>query len=124
MSSNTDAIIRACSSCAFTKDAEERVYEQMQENVYNKIQNFEAQIVDCGCLDEFTCYDCSELHLQIFQQYVSLDLNEKHYMTLIFLCDHHRSNVHELIEDEVPNVSAINLGCSDGCNVHCAVEWD
>jgi hypothetical protein len=124
MSSNTDVIIQACSSCAFTKNAEERVYEQMQEDIHNKIQNFEALIEDCGCLDEFTCYDCSEKHLQIFQQNVFLHLNEEHYMTLIFLCERHRSNVHELIDNEVPNMSAINLGCSNGCDVHCAVEWD
>jgi tRNA A37 methylthiotransferase MiaB len=124
MSANTDAIIWGCSSCAFTKDAEERVYEQMQDDIYNKIQCFESQIINCGCLDEYTCYHNSELHLQISQQYISLDLNEVHFMTLTFLCDRHRSLVHELVEDEMPNVSAISLCCSEGCDVHCAVEWD
>jgi hypothetical protein len=124
MSSNLDAIIQSCSSCSFVKDAEEDFFEHMQERLYSKIQNLEAQIEKCECWDEFTCRNCSEVHLEILRQHVLLKLNEEHYLTQTFLCDLHKSNVHDLIEDGILQEPCINSGCSDACSIHCMVEWD
>jgi hypothetical protein len=124
MSVNTDFIIQNCSSCAYRKAAEERVYEEMQDDIYDKIQCLESQVTNCGCLDENTCHHNLDLYLQISQQHISLGLNDVHFKMLSLLCERHKSLLHELIEEEIPDVSAMTLCCNEKCDVHCPVEWD
>jgi hypothetical protein len=124
MSSNTDAIIEACSSCSYKKGAEERVFEEAQDELWDKIQCLESQVTNCGCVDEKICRHNLDIHLQISQHHISLGLNDVDFKKLSLLCERHKSLIHELEEEKVPDVSTMTLCCNEKCDVHCAAECD
>jgi hypothetical protein len=123
MSANLNTDLLFCTYCHSTQDAEREFFEDMQDRIYNEIQNLEIEVEEHECLDEFACKECGDLHLEILKQYVKIQLNIEHYDRQTFLCDLHRNNIHGLTQEDDDPMAFVASGCCNACPIHCD-EWD
>jgi hypothetical protein len=122
MSSNTDDVLANCPACRFQIAADLIDFNSHQDSLLDEIQHLQTLITPCTRFNFRQILQNADLSDQIAEHEKTFNLNVLHFESLISVCYHHKSLLHDNIVLPVVD-EAEDLYIYPVCDCQVEADW-